>query len=103
MGVTTKEEKDHIIELYTNGASINAIALATGRCKATVKSILRGAGMIMSTTRLKEADVQYIKRHFPGRQGWNIPEPKPKVSKYRIVHPGDKGIRTPDRPDGRFR
>ena len=105
MQETSEEEKDLIIRLYQEGWKVTDIAEKSGRCVTTVKKFLRKAGLIVNTSKYHDVDVLWIRRHFPGRDGWSIPEPpeEEQTGPYRKVHPGDKGIRTQYRPDGKFK
>lgn len=104
MQETSTEEQDLIIRLYREGRKIKDIAEESGRCVTTVKKFLRKAGLLLNTSKFPDADVLWIRRHFPGRDGWSIPEPPPEeqTGPYRKVHPGDRSIRTPYRPDGKY-
>lgn len=103
MQETSEAEKELIVRLYREGWKLTYIVEKSGRCMTTVKKILRKNGYLLEEGKYHDADILWIRRHFPGRDGWSIPEPPPEEpGPYRKVHPGDKGIRTQYRPDGRF-
>lgn len=102
MRVISEEEKQRIIELYMAECTIQQITHETGRCRQTIRKILREAGCLppeKKRTGLSDADRMWLRRVWH----WKLPEPRrDRNGKYRVVHPGDKGVRTPYRPDGKF-
>ena len=99
----TEEAKKKIIAMRRNGATQKWIADKTGYSQATVRTVLVANGV---DERLEhERAVDWIKEHWGP---WKMPKKK-KVREveyrngYRVVHVGDKGIRTPYRPDGIWR
>lgn len=101
MRVISDEEKKRIIELYMAECTIQQITHETGRCRQAIRKILKNAGCLdeSRTEVYKAEDLAWLKKNWK----WVIPEnDRSKAGKYRKVYPGDRGIRTPYRPDGKF-
>ena len=103
MTPVSDEEKRQIIQMYQDDRPILTIMRLTGRCRQTIRKILREAGYLppeKKRTGLSDADRMWLRRAWH----WKLPESRrDRSGTYRVVHPGDKGVRTPYRPDGKFR
>ena len=92
---------DKVIDLRCRGLTVNRICDRTGIPAKIVKKILWDDGLMSRGNMTNPEKQAWLELHW----NWQVKEPeKPKKEHmFRVVHPGDRGIRTPYRPDGIFR
>ena len=96
------DDRQQVVEMYTNGMKITDIIQESGHCKETVYRILREANVI-GEGHLNEADRKwFLCRWSEVQRIWAALQKTRPTGKYRRVRKGDQGIRTPYRPDGKF-
>ena len=102
-----QEELEKIHSMMDRGLTNRQIHWFTGRAISTIQKIRSKKEEDLEKKKsgdteriLKERMWMWVFLHK--NWNWVIPMKQEKESKYRKVHPGDKGIRTPYRPDGIF-
>ena len=95
------EHRKEIEDMLWDGIDTRIIAAKLKMSASIINSIRREMGLIEKAEETKLTLYQWLRTHW----NWKIENPpKKKTSgKYRVVKKGEKGIRTPYRPDGIFR
>lgn len=99
------EMREQIVQMHLDGSSVANIVYRTGVSRTTARNILREYKLIDDIA-LSESDQKWVREHWGKIHDYwkKLPAQKNKPqTEYRKVHPGDQGIRTPTRPDGKFK
>lgn len=101
----TQKEREWVIDLWCAGHTVNNIWFITKVSRNTVRDVLHAEGYQTDPNAPEDPEESAWKKAWL-KKNWHLsaPHKEQKNSKYRLVRKGEMGhLRTPYRPDGRFR